>query len=304
MAKNPTLLEQFRSFYFQNNPKNVEEAIKYFSVFGGMGWNVDTTKPLMELIETKVLKNYTYIHSDVTKATQSDKIAHAVLTGLAIGDRRIHSAFKRARISRREGDEAIEDLYESHLITPEYSLESAPSESDKASEKANFSAPFIRFWFAFISPYFKTIKAGDYKEAKEKFSNLEQEFSELIFKKLSLELLKLSFKEDPIVEIGSYWDKNTEIEILAKTKSGKIVAGTCKYSNSKANKNELSKLRQQCEAAQLTPDIYVIVSKNGFSNELKTQKSPTLKLFTLKNFKTLVENLSKDDLLKIEGKKY
>jgi len=27
MAKRPTLLEQFRSFYFQNNPKDMEQAI-------------------------------------------------------------------------------------------------------------------------------------------------------------------------------------------------------------------------------------------------------------------------------------
>lgn len=304
MSNNPTLLEQFRSFYFQNSPKDIEEAIKYFAVFGGMGWNVDTSKPLTELIESKVLKNYTYIHSDVTKVTQSNKISHSVLTGLATGDRRIHSAFKRARISRSEGDEAIDSLLDGGIIELEYSLESAPSEKDKASEKVNFTAPFIRFWFSFISPYFKTIKEGDYKESKDRFTNLEQGFSELIFEKLSQELLKKSFKEDPITEIGSYWDKNSEITILAKTKSGKIVAGACKYSNSKANKSELSKLKEQCKLADLTPDICVIISKSGFSNELKTMKSPELKLFALKNLKVLVDDLGEEDLLQIDGKRY
>lgn len=304
MSKHPSLLEQFRSFYFQNNPKNVEEAIKYFAVFGGMGWNVDTSKPLEELIESKVLNNYTYIHSDVTKVTQSDKICHSVLTGLAMGDRRTHSAFKRARIGRQEGEDALEKLYNSDIIELEYSQESAPNERDSASQKVNFTAPFIRFWFSFISPFFKTIKVGDYKESKERFTNLEQGFSELIFQKLALEVIKKNLTDDPIVEIGSYWDKNTEIDILAKTKSGKIVAGICKYSNAKANKNELTKLKEQCKIAELTPDICVIVSKNGFSNELKNLKSAELKLFSLKNFKSLVEDLSESDLLQIEGKKY
>lgn len=304
MSEHPTILEQFRSFYFQNNPKDIEEAIKYFSVFGGMGWNVDMTKPLMELIESKVYANYTYIHSDVTKVTRSDKNSHALLTGFATGDGKLHSAYKKARISRHDGEEAMDNLYDSGLIKVEHSLESAPNDEDSASEKINFTAPFIRFWFAFISPYFKGIKAGDYKEAKENFTNREQEFSELTFQKLSQELVKKSFKDDPIVEMGSYWDKNTQIDILAKTKSGKIVAGICKYSNAKAKKSELGKLQEQCEKAELTPDICIIISKSGFSNELKSAKGPELKLFTLKNFKALVEDLSKDDLLQIEGKRY
>ncbi len=304
MSKKPTLLQQFRSFCFQNNPNNLEDALKYFAVFGGTSWSVDTTKPLSELIESKILKNYTYINGDITKFTKSDKVSHSLLSAVAIGDGRVHSALKRARISRGEGEEAIDTLCDKGIIKAEYSLESPPSLDEKIDEKLNFNTPFIRFWFAFISPFFKTIKEGDYKEAKERFTNREQEFSELLFLKLSHELLKKSFKEDPIVEIGSYWDRNIQIDILAKTASGKIIAGVCKYSNSKAKKSSLTKLQELCGLAELTPDICVIVSKGGFSNELKTLKGEDVKLFALKSFKTLVEDLSEKDFIECEGKKY
>jgi len=303
MAKYPTLLEQFRSFYFQNNPKDLEEAIEYFSIFGGMGWDVDTNVPLVNLIESKVLKNYTYIHGDITKVTKSDKVSHALLSGIAMGDRRTHSAFKRGRISRTEGESAIEELCEMGFLNVETSLEGPPSE-EKIDDKLNFAVPFKRFWFSFISPFFKGIKEGDYKEVKERFNNRESGFSNLIFEKLSQELLKKSFKEDPIVEIGSYWDRNVEIDILAKTKSGKIVAGACKYSNTKANKNELTKLKEKCKTAELTPDIYVLFSKSGFSNELKNEKGSDLKLYAFKNFKILVEDLSERDFIECIGKRY
>ncbi len=304
MSKKPTLLQQFRSFCFQNNPNNLEDALKYFAVFGGTSWSVDTTKPLSELIESKVLKNYTYINGDITKFTKSDKVSHSLLSAVAIGDGRVHSALKRARISRGEGEEAIDTLCDKGIIKAEYSLESPPTPDEKIDEKLNFNTPFMRFWFAFISPFFKTIKEGDYKEAKERFANREQEFSELLFLKLSHELLKKSFKEDPIVEIGSYWDRNIQIDILAKTASGKIIAGVCKYSNSKAKKSSLTKLQELCGLAELTPDICVIVSKGGFSNELKTLKGEDVKLFALKSFKTLVEDLSEKDFIECEGKKY
>lgn len=304
MAKQPPFLEQFRSFYFQNNPKDIEEAIEYFSVFGGMGWNVDTSIPLIELIETKVLKNYTYIHADITTMTYSDRVNHSLLTAVAIGDRRIFSSFKKAKISRDEGDKAIDALCDAELIEIEPSLELPPKEEDHISDKLNFKAPFMRFWFSFISPFFKNIKAGDYKEVKERFTNREQGFSDLVFQKLSQELLKKSFKDDPIVKIGGYWDKNAEIDVLARTKSGKLIAGVCKYSNAKVKKSELSKLKERCALAELEPDICAIFSKNGFSNELKTLKGEDLKLYTIKNFKTLVEDLGEKDLIRYVGKKY
>jgi hypothetical protein len=221
-----------------------------------------------------------------------------------MGDGRVHSALKRARISRNEGENAIDTLCGKNIIKTEFPLESPPDSDEKIDEKLNFNTPFMRFWFAFVSPYFKTIKEGDFKEAKEQFNNRKSEFYELTFKKLSMELMKKSFKDDPIVEIGSYWDRNTQIDILAKTASGKIIAGICKYSNSKAKKSELTRLKEQCDAAELTPDISVIISKGGFSNELKALKGEDVKLFALKNFKTLVEDLSEKDFIECVGKRY
>ncbi|MDK9693910.1 MAG: DUF234 domain-containing protein [Sulfurimonas sp.] len=304
MAKHPLLLQQFRSFCFQNKPQELEQALEYFSVFGGMSWSVDMSKPIEELILSKVLKNYTYIHGDITKLTQSDKISHSLLSAVAAGDGRVHSAIKRARISRVEGENAIATLCAKNLLKREFSLESPPSDDEKIDEKLNFNTPFMRFWFAFVSPYFKGIKDGDFKEAMESFANRKSDFYELTFKKLSHELLKKSLKDDVIVEIGSYWDRETQIDILAKTKSGKVVAGICKYSNQKAKKSELTKLQEQCRAAELTPDIYVIVSKSGFSNELKALKGDDVKLFGLKNFKTLIEDLSEKDFIECVGKRY
>ena len=51
MSKRPTLLQHFRSFAYQNNIKDLDKALEYFSVFGGTGWSVDTSKSLDELIE-------------------------------------------------------------------------------------------------------------------------------------------------------------------------------------------------------------------------------------------------------------
>ncbi|MDD3343464.1 MAG: DUF234 domain-containing protein [Sulfurospirillaceae bacterium] len=304
MAQQPTFLQHFRSFYVQNKFNDLEQAIEYFAVFGQSGWTIDKNKPLLDLIESKFLKNYAYIHGDITKITQSNKITHALLSAIATGDRRMFSSFKRARISREEGDRTVDFLYDNGLIEIEYSTELPLYEEDHISDKLNFMHAYMRFWFAFISPFYKNIKEGNYKEVKERFTNREQGFSDLIFEKLCFELLKKSFVDDPVVKVGGYWDKHAEIDLVAKTKSGKLIAGVCKYSQAKVKKTEWTKLKEKCDLVGLKPDIIVFFAKNGFTNELKLLKSDTVKLFTLKSLKMLIEEVSNKDLLTYMGKKY
>lgn len=304
MSKHPTLLQQFRSFCFQNNATDIEQAIEYFAVFGGMGWNVDMTKPLEELIEEKVLANYRYIHADLTKITQSNKSHHALLSAIALGDRREHSAYRRANLTRKEGEESAAFLIKFGLLTRQASQEDPADESEEVSDRLTFTAPFLRFWFSSVSPYYKRIKEGDFTEMKEKWENTKQSFLDQVYEGLIIALVKQSFKEDWIAKIGSYWDKNGEIEILGQTKAGKTVAGTCKYSKTKANKSVLNALQERCHKAKLNADIFVIFSKNGFSSEFKKEKSDILKLLSLKNLKTLMDDLSEKDLLVHTNKKY
>jgi uncharacterized protein len=304
MSTHPTLLQQFRSFCFQNNATDIEKAIEYFAVFGGMGYSVDLSKPLEELIEEKVLKNYRYLHGDLTKITQSNKAHHALLSAVALGDRREHSAYRRADLSRQEGEESAAFLIKFGLISRQSSQADPIDETEEVSDRLYFNAPFYRFWFSAISPYYKGIKEGDFSEMKAKWENTRQSFLDPIYEGLVIALIKQSFKEDWVAKIGSYWDKSTEIEILGKTKGGKVIAGACKYAKSKANKSELTKLQEKCAKVELSPDIFVIFSKSGFSSEFKKEKSDTLKLYTLKHLRVLIEELSDKDLLVHTNKKY
>jgi len=303
MSKFFSTIQQFRSFYFQNNPKNIEEAIEYFSIFGGMGWSVDTSRSLEYLIEEKILKNYRYIHGDITKITQSNKLYHSLLSALATGDRREHAAFRKVKVSRKNGEEAIDFLMDNDLLEMDKPQLRTDKNAD-ISNKLHFTLPFMRFWFSSISPYYKGIKDGDYTEVKAQFENRKQEFSKYIYERLVLELIKINFADDPIERIGSYWDNSVEIDIFAKTKSGKTVAGSWKFAKSKANKSELTKLKKRSIEAELNVDKFIIFSKNGFSKELKSEKSETLMLLSFKNFNRLIENLTSNDLIENRNKKY
>jgi len=62
MAKHPTLLQHFRSFSYQNNIRDLDTALEYFTVFDGTGLDIDVFKSVNMLIEEKILRNYEPIH--------------------------------------------------------------------------------------------------------------------------------------------------------------------------------------------------------------------------------------------------
>jgi AAA+ ATPase superfamily predicted ATPase len=242
------------------------------------------------LVKKEILPKYGYIHKDISYVTGGETLNNSILTGIAMGDGRTHSTIKRARVYEDEGNRAIDELCQSGIIIRKKAKPNTRSwiEDETVSDKLYFNTPFLRFWFAFISPLFKGIKDGDYSEVEERFEKRADELVNLTFTQLSQEFLKLNFVDDPIVEIGNYWDKKVDIDILAKTASGKVIACTCKYTNSKIKKSELSKLQEKCNTAMLKPDIFVLFSKKGYSSELKSLKGENLRLFSIKSLKQLL----------------
>ena len=308
MSKRPTLLQHFRSFAYQNNIRDFDKALEYFTVFGGTGWDVDGSKSVDELIEEKVLRNYESIHKSMTRYTHNNPVYHMLLSIVALGVNHEHDVFKKAKLGKDRGEEAIDYLEKKSLLKFDFSVEKPLKEGDGKSDKVFFELPFMRFWFAMISPYYKSISEGDFSEFEEKWNQLRGNFSILLSNQLVLELVKQSvatkFSDDPIVSIGSYYDKHVQIEILAIRKSGKMLAGECKYSKDAAKINMLNSLKEKCQKAELDITDYVLFSKNGFSSEVEQVKDADITLLSHVHLSSLLDNLSKDDLLVYTNKKY
>jgi hypothetical protein len=186
-------------------------------------------------------------------------------------------------VSEEVGHPAIQTLIERGVIRAK--------KCKGADDRLFFTLPFLRFWFAFVSPLFKGVRDGDFSEVKARWESYENEFVQLPFTELSHALIKkMRSEEDFIMELSQYWKNDgLELDIYAKTKAKKRLIGSCKYTNTKIKKSELTRLDTLANDAGIDYDGMIIVAKKGFSKELKAQKSENLQLLTLKNFKTLVE---------------
>lgn len=269
----------------------MQTAVNYFAVFGGLDIKLDLNKPLRTLIIRHILDDYVNIHRFFEKKTSNSALFHKILTGISLGDRRISTAFKRANLEFEDAIDALDDLEDLNFIVSETSMDFLTNqfEINESADKMLFTAPFLRFWFAFVAPLYKGIAKNEYDEFFKKFDNYQSEFMDLIFEQLSHEYIKTIFTDDKIEEIGRYWDDDkNEINILGQTKSGKIIIGSSKYTNAKMKNTELTKLKELCSKLDITPDYVMLFSKNGFTNELKSQKNDSLKLYTVKTLKALV----------------
>ena len=293
------LLNLFRSFYTRNYPNDMEQCIDSFAVFGGFGESVNLDRPLSELIETQILQNYEKHYNYISAMIQNDGDTRELLKAIAVGDRRIYSAFKKAHLSKYRGEKSLEFLHQNSIIEVEHSREKAPQKRypkqqlkreisrHKISHKLRFTLPFLRFWFYFIEPYHKEISSGNFQTALNFYEQHHQAFSGYIFEELSNLLLMQTYK-DKIINSGSYWDRNIEIDILVISENIEIIVGECKWTNHKVNKKELHKLEDKCEKLHLTPDLILLFSKRGFSNELMSCENEKLKLYKAEDFKLLL----------------
>jgi AAA+ ATPase superfamily predicted ATPase len=301
---NTKLLEQFRSFYFRNYPDDMEIQIEYFAIFGGLGLEIDTTKPITFLIEDLILQNFDELNEKIEQLTLNETSYKRLLTALAVGDRRIFSAFKRACLNNRNGGGALNYLQEKGLIQIEYSREE-PAKSlnpngklkkeiarHRISHKVLFTYPFIRFWFYFIYPHIRDIRNGNYEKLFKSFETKQNSYTSLVFEELSEVLLNYNLRDAQILSSGSYWDAKVEIDILTVTDNERVYVGECKWTNHRVNKKELHKLQEKCEKLEIEPSQTILFSKRGFSKEVKQMQG-----YSSEDFGALLKNASNTELI-------
>lgn len=287
----------------------METHIEYFAIFGGLGFEVDTTQPISFLIEDLILENFTYLNAKIEELTLSDPINKRLLNALAVGDRRIFSAFNRAGLNNINGGIALNYLQERGLVQIEYSREESHKSANpknklkrelarqRISHKVLFTHPFIRFWFYFIYPNIRDIRKKRYERLFKSFELRQNSYTSLVFEELSEVLLNYNLRDAQIVSSGSYWDAKIEIDILTITNKDKIYVAECKWTNHVVTKKEWQKLIQKCEKLSIEPSQIILFSKRGFSKELMQMQGKDLALYSSDDFEVLLKNTSSDELI-------
>ncbi len=280
---------------------DISDKIGYFAVFEGYHKKESLHKRenLLENIKYNILYKYHDLKDDFifTNDFHLQVDIETLLFRIAVGSRKSLSIYKND-ISQHRGRELYKLLFDKGIIQKEYSRERPLPKIPKRflkkelrhyriEDKIKFSHNFTRFWFTFITPYQDQIALGEFDLVTQHIAQDLDKFISFTFEELSNQLIQKTFKKESITEVGTYWDKDIELDLLAKTKSGLTIAGECKWKNQRISKNILNKLEKKCTLAKLHVDYFALFSKSGFSNELIKSHPKNVLLFDINSFKQL-----------------
>ncbi len=280
----------------------MEQAVEYFSILGGIGENVelDYFDDIFSMVESNFVDNFTKYQNLVSPSFILETPYRELLIAVARGDGKLYSVLRKAKLSEAAGEKILEELVSLGVLKIEQSRESPlrthpkhklpkDQRAYRIQDKLRFVQPFMRFWFGFVMYFRKDLALGGGEKFLESFEKHYERLRSLVYEQLCNDLLVQYYEgKDDLISSGSYWNIYSEFDILALTKSKKLILGECKYKDRTVCKNELTKLRQKAAESGINVDIYVLFSKSGFSKELLGMKNKSLLLFDLNDLKVLI----------------
>ncbi len=291
--------ERFKTFFSHVPYLDMQELISYFAVFDGYHdlSLLRQHESLMENIRHHILESYHdnkklfHFSDDVTLQSDIEMTLHR----LAKGTRKHYSIYKD--VSQTRGREIYKILYDLQIIQKESTREKpllkhlGPLKKElrryKREDKIRFSKEYFRFWYTFIYPHINDLEKNEYNQTLTDIAENLDYFISSYFEELSNTLIE-DIYHNQVKELGGYWDKNVEIDLLVKLKDGRQITGECKWTNHKISKNILNKLKKVTQKAGIRADYYALFSKNGFSKELEKGEDKQVLLYDLDAFKRLL----------------
>ena len=281
---------------------SLEQAVEYFSILGGIGENIelDYYDDVFSMVESNFVEEFIKFQNLLSPSYIVETPYRELLIAVARGDGKFYSVLRRAKLSESAGEKIVNELVSLGILKVEYSREAPlrihpkhklPKDlrAYRIQDKLRFVQPFMRFWFGFVTYYRKELLLGKGEKFLANFIQHYERLRSLVYEQLCDDLLLYYYKnKEPILSSGSYWNVYSEFDILAVTKSKKIILGECKYKDRTVCKNELTKLKQKAAESGIKVDVYALFSKSGFSKELLGMQDEHLLLFDLDDLKVLI----------------
>lgn len=273
----------FANFAKKHPQLSLGELIDFYSVFDGL--ELEFENDLFSSIKAHLLENY----FELERAFGFDEKTSYALFLLAKNSRKRYSINRK--IAHFKAGSIIKNLLEKGVLELEKSKEKKPESPKNArlkkdlrnytiQDKILFKNEFARFFFRFLKPNERLIRAGRYDEVLRLIALNFEHYQSFCFERLCREFLENHFQ---ISQVSSFWDRNLELDLYFKDENLCLV-GEVKFKNKKICKNIYTMLLNKARTLCIKPDYYVIFSKNGFSNEFDKLKASNLLLFDLNDF--------------------
>jgi len=257
-----------------------EEQVFAWGVFGGAPYYLDgvgLNHDLGTVVQQSILSQQGFLHNEPeyvlrTELTEPNRY-FAILKAIAAGSTTANEIAGAVGIDGKQISTYTQKLGRLRLVERE-----VPITEDKAKSRRGryrILDPLFRFWFRFVYG-----NEDRYERLGEEAYGtvIEPEMADFVsqeFETLCQDALPGLYPGETFVDIGRWWYKEHEVDVVGLTDDGTMVAGECKFTSSPLDYSALASLEDHADEIRWSRDSgevereYALFARGGFTQSVR-----------------------------------
>ena len=271
---------------------DAETTMTTWAIYGGTPYylqTLDADNSLSENVTQSILSERGLLHSEPefllrTELTQPNTY-FSILRAIAHGRRTPNEIAGMAGVESASLSSYLQKLRRLRLVERHIPVTASPTSSKRG--RYRMAAPLFRFWFRFVYGKQDQLRLLGADAFEEIVAPELADYVSPLFEQVCQDVL-VRLSDRRVLDIGQWWYKEHELDILGLTESG-LIAGECKFTSNPVSEGVLTTLERTTEHVRWTDmptdgeTQYVIFSRSGYTEDLKRKAAERddVELFTL-----------------------
>lgn len=260
-----------------------EDKINAYAILGGVPHYLnqfDRNLSLDDNIKINVLTKGCVLYNEVEflmrQELRETAIYYTIIQAIALGNTKLNEIYTKTGIEKTKISVYIKNLIDLNILEKEYPVtEGIKKIVNIQNGLYKIKDNYFKFYFRFVFPNISQLEEADAEGVYKYYIKPDlNEYTSFIFEDVCIQYLKKLNKRNLLPfrfsQIGRWWDKKNEIDIVAFDSNGNILIGECKWKNSKVGIKEFNALKEK--SIHIKGDYrnkyYYLFSKSGFTEEL------------------------------------
>lgn len=268
--------EYLHEFFPKNTP--IKTLVEYYAMTAGIPKYIEilhVSKNMFENIERLILTKDAFFYTEpryiLGEELKEQVMNFAVLRAISNGNAKSGDIAASINMSSNSITPYLEQLREIELIEKRVPVTEAMPEKSRKGIYV-LKDQMIRFWFKYVYQCTSYLEINNRAWVMEKVKAEWHQYVSVAFEEICRNITAYYCPFVPI-KIGSWWDKNEEIDICAiDPETKEILLGECKWTESKVGVEVYSELVRKSKLVDWNihnrKEYFMLCSKNGFSNSI------------------------------------